>query len=152
FLDIPEYVPHAWHKNEGLAGGAPSREELRSRYQSYYAAVTDIDRGVGRILDRLRAQGRLEDTLVIYTSDHGCALGHQGFWGKGNATRPLNMYEVSLRVPLILRWPGGVKTGQIVDCCVDHYDTFMALCQWAGITLSDRVYPGRSLAPLACGE
>ena len=45
--------------------------DLRSRYQSYYAAVTDIDRNVGRILDRLRAQGRLDDTLVIYTSDHG---------------------------------------------------------------------------------
>jgi choline-sulfatase len=152
FPDIPEYLPHPWHKNEGLAGGSQAREELRSRYQSYYAAVTDIDRGVGRILDRLRAQGRLDDTLILYTSDHGCALGHQGFWGKGNATRPLNMYEVSLRVPLICRWPGGVKVGQVVNRCVDHYNTFQALCEWGGTSLSNRGHAGRSLAPLARGE
>ena len=152
FPDIPEYVPHPWHKNEGLAGGAHERQALRSRYQSYYAAVTDIDRSVGRILDRLRAQGRLDDTLVIYTSDHGCALGHHGFWGKGNSTRPLNMYEVSLRIPLIMRWPGVVEAGHTIGRCVDHYDTFQAIGEWVAVALSDRAYPGRSLAPLARGE
>jgi arylsulfatase A-like enzyme len=153
FADIPDYVPHPWHKNEGLAGGAQDRAALRSRYANYYAAVTDMDGGVGRILDTLRAQNRLDDTLVVYTSDHGCALGHHGFWGKGNSTRPLNMYETSLRVPLLVRWPGGpVASGHTVARCVDHYDTFQALCHWAGVAayLDPACrYPGRSLAPCA---
>lgn len=153
FMDIPEYVPHPWHRNEGLSGGAHERDALRSRYASYYAAVTDIDRNVGRILERLREQGRLDDTLVVYVSDHGCALGHQGFWGKGNSTRPLNMYETSLRIPLLMRWPGRIPGGLVVPRYVDHYDLFRALCEWAGVTLDEsRAYPGSSLAPLAEGR
>jgi arylsulfatase A-like enzyme len=148
FSDIPDYVPHRWRRDEGLPGGEYSAEALRSRYQSYYAAVTDMDRNIGRLLERLRAQGRLEQTLVLYTSDHGCGLGHHGFLGKGNATRPLNMYETSLRVPLILRQPGVVAAGQVVERCVDHYDTFQALCEWAGVRVPERSHAGRSLAPL----
>jgi len=153
FADIPNYVPHPWHKNEGLAGGHQERAALRPRYASYYAAVTDIDRNVGRILDALRAQGRLDDTLVVYTSDHGCALGHQGFWGKGNSTRPLNMYEVSLRVPLIVRWPGGAAPGRVVSRCVDHYDTFRTLRDVAGVAPDPaRRCPGRSYRALLAGQ
>ncbi|MBI3941434.1 MAG: sulfatase-like hydrolase/transferase [Chloroflexi bacterium] len=112
-------------------------------YRNYYAAVTDIDRNVGRILDRLQALGQLENTLVIYTSDHGLALGHNGFWGKGNSTRPLNMYEVSLRIPLILRWPGNLARGHTVAHCVDHYDTFQTICDMAAISPPAGGWPGR---------
>ncbi|MCC7407806.1 MAG: DUF4976 domain-containing protein, partial [Phycisphaeraceae bacterium] len=94
---------------------------------------------------------------VIYVSDHGCALGHQGFWGKGNSTRPLNMYEVSIRVPLIMRWPDHIPAGRVVQRCVDHYDLFRALCEVAGVDLTQpdlaaRRHPGRSLLPLAQGR
>ncbi len=156
FCDIPSYTPHAWHKNEGFPqGDAWTPEECASRYASYYAAVTDIDRNVARILERLREQGRLDRSLVIYTSDHGLTLGHHGFWGKGNSTRPLNMYETSLRVPLIARLPGAIPAGTEVLRCVDHYDTFQAICDWAGV-VSHRQgrpgnYPGRSWRPLAEG-
>ena len=90
----------------------PGSTRSAQRYASYYAAVTDIDRNVERILQRLREQGRLDNTLVIYTSDHGLALGHHGFWGKGNSTRPLNMYETSLRVPLMLAYRTGFRLGR----------------------------------------
>ena len=152
FSDIPPYRPHPWHKNEGMMGGAnASKDEIRRRYRGYYAAVSEIDHQMGRILDRLDASGQLDNTLVIYTSDHGCALGHQGFWGKGNSTRPLNMHEVSLRVPLLIRWPGQIPAGQVIERSVDHYDTFQTICHWTGVDLSsraERAYPGQNFATL----
>ena len=152
FFDIPEYAPHRWHKNEGLAPGPHERAKLREQYGSYYAAVTDMDRNVGRVLDELQARGLMENSIVIYASDHGCALGHHGFWGKGNSTRPLNMYETSLRVPLIMRGPG-LEAGKRIANCVDHYDTFQTLCEWGGVTLDQgRNYPGTSYGAIARGE
>jgi choline-sulfatase len=154
FEDIPPYEPHPWLQNEGFPQEGHSREDCLRRYRGYYAAVTDMDRNVGRILETLREQGRLKDTVIVFTSDHGCALGHHGFWGKGNSTRPLNMYETSLRVPLIWRWPGGTEPGRTVRCCVDHYDTFRTLCEISGVELphSEAEYPGRSYLPMLRGE
>ena len=157
FRDIPPYVPHPWHKNEGFPQGDDyTDEDCLSRYRSYYAAVTDMDRNVGRILDRLREQGRLDDTVVMYASDHGLTLGHHGFWGKGNSTRPLNMYETCIRVPLLIRRPEEIPPGTVVTRCVDHYDTFQSICDWAGVTPgvanARGDYPGRSYRPLARGE
>lgn len=147
FADIPPFNSHPWAKNEDGPGDSPPLQALRDRYIGYYAAVTEIDRNVARILARLDELGRLENTVVIYTSDHGCTLGHHGFWGKGNSTRPLNMYETSLRVPLI--WAGpGVAAGVTLDDCVDHYDTFSTLLELAGATLAaDASQPGRSYGP-----
>lgn len=158
FCDIPPYTPHPWHSNEGLADGFnPTPEELRSRYQGYYAAVHEIDTQIGRIVEKLAQMGQLDNTIILYTSDHGCALGHHGFWGKGNSTRPFNMYETSLRVPLIIRGTEHVGQGQTIERCVDHYDTFQTICDWAGIDvkqeqLRQRAYPGSSYAALARGE
>lgn len=155
FADIPPYLPHPWRQNEGFHQREQfSRAECEARYRHYYAAVTDIDLQVGRVLAGLRATGQLENTLVIYVSDHGLALGHGGFWGKGNSTRPLNMCEVSIRVPLIVAWPaGGVAGGRVVAQSVDHYDSFAAICEVAGVELDPaRRYPGRSWLPLAQGQ
>lgn len=152
FAEIPPYHPHPWNRNEGLAGGFnPTDEQIRTRYIGYYAAVAEIDREIGRLLAKLEETGQLENTIVVYTSDHGCSLGHHGYWGKGNSTRPLNMYETSLRVPLLARGPG-IAPGTIAEQCVDHYDSFQAICAWAGVKVADRNYPGRSYAPLAGGE
>lgn len=143
FDDIPLYQPHPWHKNEGLPNGEHSREKLRFHYANYYAAVGEIDRNVGRILEKLKSTGQLDNTLIIYVSDHGCTLGHHGFWGKGNSTRPLNMHETSLRVPLLMRWPEKIASGTVIEHCVDHYDTFQFICAQAGATLpQNRAYPG----------
>jgi arylsulfatase A-like enzyme len=155
FADIPPYVPHPWRQNEGFRQSEQfAREDVTAKYASYYAAVTEMDTQAGRLLAWLREAGQLDTTLVVYVSDHGLALGHQGFWGKGNSTRPLNMYEISIRVPLILRWPaGGLAGGRVAARPVDHYDTFLALCAAAGLAPDPaRAYPGRSLLPLARGE
>ena len=152
FDDIPAYETHPWVKNEDGPGDSPSDELLRDRYIGYYAAVTEIDNNLGRILAKLEEMGRLDNTLVIYTSDHGCALGHQGFFGKGNSTRPLNMYETSLRVPLIWAGPGVVE-GQVIEQSVDHYDGFNTLLDFAGVKPdAQRDYPGQSYRALLQGE
>ncbi|MDI9546764.1 MAG: sulfatase-like hydrolase/transferase [Chloroflexota bacterium] len=152
FVDIPPYEPHPWVKNEDGPGDAPTEESLRERYIGYYAAVSEIDQNVQRIVEHLHALGRLDDTLIVYTSDHGCAQGHHGFWGKGNSTRPLNMYETSLRVPLIWRGPG-IRGGQRWTQCVNHYDTFQTLSDLTGLAPDPATpRPGASYAPLLEGR
>lgn len=135
-----------------------SRRNPRETLAQYYAAVTQIDEQAGRLLDELADRDILDDTLVIYTSDHGLNLGHHGFWGKGNGTRPLNMYEESIRIPLILSHAGndlfrGVRRSEYVT----HCDTFRTVLDWAGTetpspTRSHRALPGRSYRPLLEGR
>lgn len=151
--DYPVYVPHPWRKDEGFDYDCHMGQDIVSRQTGYYAAVHEIDRELARVIDWLRDHGKLDSTLLVYVSDHGCAIGHHGFWGKGNSTRPLNMYDVSLRVPLLIAGCG-VAPGARVAHCVDHYDLFRALVEWAGARLPDGAagtYPGRSLAALATG-
>ena len=150
FDAIPAWQPHPWVKNEG-GGNALNDDELRDRYIGYYAAVSEIDENARRVLAAIAARGQSRPTIVIYTSDHGCGLGHQGFFGKGNGTRPLNMHEISLRVPLIIAGPG-IVAGERRQY-VDHCDTFQTICALAGIDLpADEIYAGRSYAPLLRGE
>lgn len=153
FPAMPDCPPHPWFRNEGMPRDQiPSPEAVRDMRIGYCAAVTEIDREIGRLLDYLKATDALDNTLVVYTSDHGCSLGHHGFWGKGNSTRPLNMYDVSLRIPLIMRWPDKLATNHRELRCVDHYDTFQSLLDWAGIDAPQgRNYPGRSFRTLAEG-
>lgn len=152
FPDLPEYHPHPWLRNEGMASApAENAAELRSRYLGYHAAVRELDGQVGRILNALDERGLRENTIVIYVSDHGCAIGHHGFFGKGNSTRPLNMYDTSLRVPLLIRGPG-IQAGRRIRELVDHYDLFEAILEWASLPTGGADFPGRSLAPLAAGK
>ena len=151
FVDILPYAVHPWVKNEGTPNH-PTDAELRDRYIGYYASVTEIDNNISRIYDTLQANGQLENTIIIYTSDHGCAIGHHGLFGKGNSTRPLNMYEKSLHVPLIISG-AGIATGQVSDLYVDHYDTFRTILDLANIELSDASdFPGTSYSRLLVGE
>jgi arylsulfatase A-like enzyme len=131
-----------------------NQHEARAQY---YAAVSQIDEGVGRILDELEALGVLENTLVIYTSDHGLNCGHHGIWGKGNGTLPLNLLEESVRVPLMIRYPGRLFGQQRRVEMVDHTDLFQTILDLAGITLNSEQkergnYPGRSFASLLTNE
>jgi arylsulfatase A-like enzyme len=131
FPAMPRRPPHPWRKSEnGLPGEAFDEGEARKRWRGYFAAVTEIDREVGRLLTALDDHGLAEDTLVIYTADHGLCLGHHGVWGKGNGTRPLNLYETSLRVPLILRGPG-LPAGAVDERPLTHCDLHHLLQQLA---------------------
>ena len=155
FRDIAGDDPHPWSWNEGFPEDTEvPEEEARIRHMNQYAAVTDIDRSIGTLLDAVASSGRAEETIIIYTSDHGLSQGQNGFWGKGNGTRPLNMYDVSIRVPLLAMGPG-LSKGVACDRCVDHFDTFKTLCELCGVRSShlrdDVNYPGRSYLPMAAG-
>ncbi len=150
FIDIPPYTAHEWVKNEGTPND-PTNEELRDRYIGYYAAVTEIDNNVKRIVEYLDANGLRENTLIIYTSDHGCAIGHHGFFGKGNSTRPLNMYDISLHVPLIWNGPG-IEAGTTVSQYVDHYDSYVAIRSAMGLAPGSDDHPGADYTPFTGGE
>jgi arylsulfatase A-like enzyme len=151
FTSIPE--------NEAYPFGEPALESLtvdkenesEARAQ-YYAAVNHIDEAVGRLLGELEALGLRDETLVIYTADHGLNCGHHGFWGKGNGTLPLNMLEESIRVPMILNQPGRLPEKQTLSQFVDHTDLFQTVLQACGVQLAREqahAYPGTSFWPLA---
>lgn len=128
----------------------PDAHAERVRKQEYYAAASTIDREVGKVLDALEATGQRENTVVIYTSDHGLNAGHHGMWEKGNATTPQNFLEESIRVPCAISWRGGgVAEGLVADLPVNHCDLFATLLEVAGAVPKEDVKrrinsPGRS--------
>ncbi len=128
------------------------RSNQREALAQYYASVTAIDEGVGRLLDVLDAEGVRDDTLIVYTSDHGLNCSHHGIWGKGNGTLPLNMVEETIRIPLIISGPG-VEKGQRRTEFVDHLDLFQTLLDAAGVNPPPDVdYAGRSFLGVLEGD
>lgn len=123
----------------------------------YYASAHAIDNEVGRVIDHLHATGQLENTLIVYTSDHGHMNGHHGLWCKGNATAPVNFYDESILVPLLLSWPAKLPAGVVRDQQVDHCDLFWTVLDAAGAQIDDKTRaeiqsPGESYLPLLAGE
>src|SRR5262249_30238252 len=100
-----------WRANREIVD-VPEAEEVRAR-AAYYGLVDRMDRMIGEILDALDASGLADDTLVIYTSDHGEQIGERGLWWKHT------FYDESLKVPMVLAWPGklpaGERRGQVVN-------------------------------------
>ncbi len=137
--DLKEPVP------EGLSAD----EELSWRYQryikDYLRCVASIDDNVGRLLDRLDAAGLSDDTLVVYTSDQGFFLGDHGWYDKRF------MYEESLRMPLLMRYPRVIQPGSSCDAMVlnvDFAQTFLDLARVPELPTMQ----GRSLTPLLQGN
>ncbi|WP_299989551.1 sulfatase [uncultured Ruegeria sp.] len=126
------------------SGGVSPTEQREARAQ-YYASISAIDEAVGRILDELETNGLLENTLIIYTSDHGLCLGHHGVWGKGNATAPQNMIEESIRIPMILSATYALPRGERRTEFADHLDLFQTVLEAAKTTPSGTQYAGKSL-------
>jgi len=126
-----------------------SASSIREARAQYYASVSVIDEGVGRILDELDASNRLDNTLIIYTSDHGLCLGHNGIWGKGNATAPQNMIDESIRIPMILSAPKHLPIAKRISEFADHLDLFQTVLATAGIEAPAHKYAGQNLLPLA---
>lgn len=112
---------------------------IRTAMAAYYGMVSFLDDNIGRILKALDAAGLAEDTLVIYTSDHGDNLGARTFWGKSN------MYEESAGIPLVMRGPGVARTR--VATPVSLVDAHPTILDAAGVAPhpDDADLPGRSL-------
>lgn len=121
---------------------------LYRRYISYYyALVTEIDHHVGSILTALDELGMADDTIVIYTTDHGDFVGAHGMIEKCAGGH--NVYEDTLRVPLIIRWPGRVRRDTVADDLVELVDLYPTLLELTGVQRPKGYdLAGRSLAGL----
>ena len=75
-----------------------------------------------------------EDTLVIYTCDHGFSLGHNGYWGHGQATWPANAHRASYHIPLLVRHTGKIAAQQINERMISQIDLFATLLDYAGLS------------------
>ncbi|MHC4718323.1 MAG: sulfatase family protein [Planctomycetota bacterium] len=117
----------------------PARADVPELQAQYLASVTEIDEQVGRLIDALDETGVLDRTLVVYTADHGLAIGQFGRWEKGNGTRPLNMCETSIRIPMVLWGPGRVAAGGVRQEPVDLCDLFHTLLDYAGVSPDGRI-------------
>ena len=128
-------------------------EKRNVNLKGYYAAITAMDSGIGKIVERLEQLGLQDDTLLVFAGDNGMNMGHHGIWGKGNGTFPLNMYDTSVKVPFLISWPGMIPKGLVCSQMVSAYDWFPTLLDLLGLDMAcTATLPGESFAPLLRGN
>ena len=137
---------HPWmkHKHMWELPCENTEEQILNARAAYWALVQYTDHQIGLVLDVLDELGLLDEFLIVYHADHGELAGNHGSWGKGC------FYEHSVRVPLILSWPGHIPAGQRVDENVTLLDLFPTLCDYVGLDAPDGIR-GESLRPLIEG-
>ena len=130
----------------GLDRYQQTGERVRKARHAYYAAISYVDDKVGQLLQALDAGGLSENTIVIFTSDHGEMLGERGLWYK------MNFFEWSARVPLIVSAPARFAPRRVTQhvSLVDIAPTIVELAAGRPVELSDEI-DGHSLAPLMRG-
>ena len=137
--------------------------------KEYLASVRSVDRNLGRLLKTLDDHDLTQNTVVIFSSDHGYNMGHNGVWHKGNGhwiltdpppattnipkgQRP-NMFDHSLRVPTAVRWPGVVRPGTVIEQTATFLDWYPTLVAIAGAKLPEgEKIRGRDLGQLLRGK
>lgn len=144
-------------------------EKVKRKMREYLASVSGIDRNVGRVLQHLEDLGLTDNTIVIFTSDHGYMMGHNGVEHKGNGywithtpspatenlaknSRP-NLYDHALRVPAIVKWPGVISPGLKIKettSNLDWYPTLLAMTNTP--TPKQKIIRGQNLLPLLKSE
>ena len=147
FNATPRLPMHPWQINS--APTAYDEDGRRDILSGYYTAITEMDRNIGRLVDWLEAHGLRENTVVIFSSDNGMNIGHHGIFGKGNGTFPLNMYDTSVKVPMLISRPGSVPAGVVDSHLLSHLDIYSTLLDYVGLTHPEAAsLPGQSFAPL----
>ena len=130
---------------EGLTGQALKKWKYQRYIKDYLRCVASIDDNIGRLLDYLDTAGLAENTIVIYTSDQGFYLGEHGWFDKRF------MYEESLRMPLLVRYPKEIKAGSVNDDIVLNLDFAPTLLDFAGVSKPADMQ-GRSFRPALQGS
>lgn len=149
----PASVPYGpkHPQDAGITDFFDSEKRRREKVSGYFAAITAMDAGIGRLVAWLDAAELRENTLLVFTSDNGMNMGHHGICGKGNGTLPVNLFDTSVKVPGIVSQPGRVPA-RVATGLYSHYDLMPTLLGLAGVAnpRADRL-PGRSLAALLRG-
>ena len=136
----------AYGSANGFAPGRMTDTDQRMIRAAYWAMVDLIDVQVGRMMKALERTGQLEDTLVIFTSDHGEMLGDHGIYMKGP-----HFYECAVHVPLIVSCPASVRGGRRSPALVELVDLAQTLCD-AGRIDHHPGMQGKSLWPMLAGD
>jgi arylsulfatase A-like enzyme len=131
-------------RDEKLACWPRTPDEIRKHIADYYAIITHVDAQMGRVLRVLNETGLDKNTIIVFASDNGLAVGRHGLMGKQN------LYEHSVHVPLIIGGPG-IPKGQKIDGFCYLLDIFPTLCELTGVPIPESV-EGRSLAALILGQ
>ncbi|MCG2587801.1 sulfatase family protein [Rhodohalobacter sulfatireducens] len=143
-------------------------DRVKRMTREYHASVHSVDRNIGRIMNSLDQLGLTNNTIIIFTSDHGYMMGHHGLWHKGNgrwltqnekdpmgvygSNRP-NMYDYSLKVPAIVRWPDKIKPGTLINETISFLDWYPTILSMTGIKKPENVtLRGNNALPLLMGE
>ncbi len=132
-------------KRLALTGEALVRWKYQRYMQDYLATLQSVDDSVGRVLALLDKDGLAKNTMVVYTSDQGFFLGDHGLFDKRF------MYEESIRMPFLVRWPAGIKPGTRSDALALNIDFAPTFLEVAGLPPS-RDMQGRSLVPVLGGR
>jgi arylsulfatase A-like enzyme len=128
-----------------LSGADLAHWKYQRYIKDYLRCVASVDENVGRVLDYLDQSGLAKNTVVVYSSDQGFFLGDHGWFDKRF------MYEESLRMPLLVRWPGVISPGSTCDALVSNLDFAETFLQMAGLPAPDDMQ-GQSLVPLLEGH
>ena len=140
--DIPAIAETKQYLDYGFPAKGKENEALRREYtQAYYACVSFIDAQLGLIIDALKASGQWDNTIIVFTGDHGYHLGEHFMWGK------VMLFEESARTPMIVRVPNLTRTGRISTQLVELVDIFPTLAELCGVTPPANLQ-GRSFLPV----
>ncbi len=153
FLYLAHWAPHTplqATKEDYEAVGDLEPHRLRV----YAAMIHALDRSVGRVMDKLEAEGLADNTIIVLSSDNGGA----GYIGLPEVNAPyrgwkITLFEGGIRVPMFVNWPARIAPGTIVDTPVAHIDLLPTLAAAAGAELpQDRIIDGQNILPEATGE
>jgi arylsulfatase A-like enzyme len=146
--DEPEFIAEKrkYHKEYGLETHLANQEfgdlEWQGYVNAYHKLTEKVDFEIGRVLDALEASGLDDNTIIVFTSDHGDGAAAHKWSAK------LSLYQESASVPLIVSWPGTIPQGQIDERnLVSQIDILPTLCDYAGIN-SKNIFTGKSLRPI----
>jgi choline-sulfatase len=173
YLPVPE---ENWSVFENLDPVVPNPDfpkldvtRVRKLAREYLASVYGIDQNVGRVVALLDELKIADNTVVVFTSDHGYNIGHNGIWHKGNGhwiltenppatpnipagQRP-NMFDTSLRLPTCVRWPAAIRPGTVIKETISMIDWYPTLLALAGAkTPAGETIRGHDFSPLLRGE
>jgi arylsulfatase A-like enzyme len=132
------------NRDENLAPFPRTPENTKSQLCDYYGMISAQDAQVGRVMAALKESGQAENTIVIYTGDHGLAIGSHGLFGKQN------VYDHSSRIPMIINGPM-VPKQKTSDAIVYGFDLFPTICELLGVTGPESIQ-GKSLAGIIAGQ
>ncbi|PQO32789.1 DUF4976 domain-containing protein [Bremerella cremea] len=144
-IDLPKQVEDDWNdipkagiSKNSQGSGLGTKLKKQEVLEAYYAAVSFMDAQVGKIVDSLDRLGLAENTIVVFTADHGYHLGEHEFWQK------MSLHEESTRIPLIIRMPG--RSPLEINALAQQIDIYPTLAELCGLKVPPHVQ-GKSLVP-----